>query len=526
MTNTGEISIIIWLYLWLTTILVVFRRISYWRCCLWRISKNTGKLKVLIISWLAYYLTTYYRNGVNNLKNERDFSHHAGMLSEVLHHPAHLMIYIVGKCYPKILYRLTNFLSEPYWNSLCNTEMCFPKFQDFTHGSPRATRKQLKYDKEFFGDILPQLKLGIDIPRLRQALLEPGVLDEPIRAYNEDTYVEYHHLLQELLKRFKKSLEMLNALKDLDLDKITEAVKRAVSLGISLQTMVGGYVIKVHLRVITMALLSQSEFRRDRPMHNIDEEMEWDEEIYQIGKTFPMWKAFSDWLKLMFVHFESVRILRHHMTKIRNSEVTIKVITTPRPDTAQCDWITLLNNKRYFEDATQTPFSLIGPSSASTKDIIHFLQGQLERAEAHQANVPAIVNLFRKFCTTSNDAAIPDSETDSNFDAIIEKMRSISLASADGSSDVLGGLIDTTLSLKDEGGRPADEHVDAIIKDLESLKDSATFEFFKTLRNLKFWGSQHGELTLACFMLADSSKLPKEYKHIADELSVIVSSPH
>ena len=139
---------------------------------------------------------------------------------------------------------------------------------------------------------------------------------------------------------------MLNALKDLNLDKITEAGKHAVSLGISLQTMVRGYVIEVHLRVITMALLSQSEFRRDRPMHNMDEELEWDEEIYQIGKTFPMWKAYSDWLKLMFVHFESVRILRHHMKKIRNSEVTIKVITTPRPDTAQCDWTTLLNNTR------------------------------------------------------------------------------------------------------------------------------------------------------------------------------------
>lgn len=102
----------------------------------------------------------------------------------------------------------------------------------------------------------------------------------------------------------------------------------------------------------------------------------------------------------------------------------------------------------------------------------------------------------------------------------------MSLTSASGSSDVLQELIDTTMSLKSEGGRPADERVDAIIKDLEPLKDSAAF--FKSLKDLKFWSSLHCEATLACFMLADSSKLPKEYKVIlvVDELSVIVSSPH
>jgi hypothetical protein len=241
------------------------------------------------------------------------------MLSEILHHPIHLMKYVVGKCYPKILYRLTNRFSELDWNSLCNTAMSFPKFQDVSHETSRTTRKQLKYDKEFFGFILPKLKLQTDISRLRQALLEPGVLDEPIRAYTKDTYTEYHHLLQELLERFKKSLEDINALKDPDLYQITELVKHVSSLGVGLQTMVGGYVIKAHLRVITMALPSQSETRRDRAMHNMDEEMEFDEEIYQIGKTFPMWKAYSDWLKLMVVHFESVRILRHHMTKIKIS---------------------------------------------------------------------------------------------------------------------------------------------------------------------------------------------------------------
>ena len=92
---------------------------------------------------------------------------------------------------------------------------------------------------------------------------------------------------------------MLNALKDLDLDKITEAVKCAVSLGISLQTMVGGYVIEVHLRVITMALPSQSEFGRDRPMHNID---------LQVRAIAPHGKYESIFKKIVFTIYSCAKI--------------------------------------------------------------------------------------------------------------------------------------------------------------------------------------------------------------------------
>jgi hypothetical protein len=78
-------------------------------------------------------------------------------------------------------------------------------------------------------------------------------------------------------------------------------------------------------------------------------------------------------------------------------------------------------------------------------------------------------------------------------------------------------LISSLQSL--EGGIPEPKQAREIANILRSLRDRA--EFFFRLKNLIFKnGTLHCELNLACFMMPESSKLPAEYKHIVDELSV------
>jgi hypothetical protein len=73
---------------------------------------------------------------------------------------------------------------------------------------------------------------------------------------------------------------------------------------------------------------------------------------------------------------------------------------------------------------------------------------------------------------------------------------------------------------------PAPKQVDEIIKDLVLLMDRSKISM--ALNNLKFTGSIHCELNLACFLVAmKTSKLAKpEYEQIVKELLVIIMSLH
>ena len=477
-------------------------------------SKNTGNFSK--ISRLVY-LTTYYRN-------DRDFLHHAGVLSELLGHPTQtrLLDYVVAKCYRKIRRRLHDALSKPYWDFLFDSAVAsssssFPQLETIILESPKAKDKRLANDQLFFFNTLPFLEpvLQAKLPRLRQALSEPGVRDEPIMAYNNETYIEYHQLLKELLSRLREYLDNLVSLKDPSLEEIEDAVSCVVSIGDALQTMVGGYVIEVHLKVITMVLFQSHA----RAPHDTNPELEFDEEIFKIGDIFPIWKAYAEWLKLMVVHFDAVRILTAHMKKIQH-QVTIKVITTPHPDNSLLAWKELLKKKRYFDDtkAKIPPFQA-GASSlhTSANEITTFLVNEMKNQKDHDptyhARAEDVIRLVKNLST--RQATRKD---------IIEEMGSMLESpryQSPGSLEVLTHLID---DMKASDGIPAPKQVNEIIKDLELLMNRS--KFFMALNNLEFKGSIHCELNLVCFLVAlkTSSNVSQEYKQIVDELLVIIMS--
>jgi hypothetical protein len=255
------------------------------------------------------HLTVYYR------KNKSfKFSHHAGMVSEFLRQPKALLEYVVTTSYPKILKRLDCYLSKPYLDFLKNTTSSsrFPQFMDIPVPGDLKP-KHYRNDRRFFFKILPQLEnLHTITPKLSRALLEAFNKGEPpIEAYNKDTYIEFHNLLVKLLNLFIDSLKNLDGLKNAH-DKVFElCLSRVLVLGDALRAIAGGFVIEVHLKIITTNCVSLKPLRGMRDMNE-----ETDEDIYHISSRLPPWSAFSEWLKLMVVQFDAVRILISHMQTV------------------------------------------------------------------------------------------------------------------------------------------------------------------------------------------------------------------
>ena len=58
------------------------------------------------------------------------------------------------------------------------------------------------------------------------------------------------------------------------------------------------------------------------------EETEQDEELCKISSTLPTWQAYYEWLKLMVVHFDAMRVLISFQERV-GKPITIKIISTP-----------------------------------------------------------------------------------------------------------------------------------------------------------------------------------------------------
>ena len=432
------------------------------------------------------------------------------MLSEFLHYQKleGLQAYVVATCHRKIRGRLVDKLSRPYLDLLHDTVFSSNPPPFVTIPLELEKSKQLENDKTFFIKILPKILpyLATKVPLLQEAISKAASNQSITACYNEDTYMEYHMLLWDLLDSFKMSLDHLNNIKDPHAKNFDAYMNCVMVLGNALQSMSRGHVVEMHMKVI---LSNNSSFVRT--MHNVNRDTELDEEIYWIGSAHPPWRAFCEWLKLMLVHFDAVNILTAHVKSHQISEVTIKVISVPYPDENLLEWRKLLKNKRYF-DASVGPFG----TRPSTDEIIAFLEmWQLPRKEKGDdggdpdPGIDSIIKDFKDFC--AGTTTVP-------LDELIEDIKLMKCRSP-GYEVVVDNLTETLTSLKCDGGRPSSATGKVILNDLESLRDRALF--FLKLRNLSFNGSMHCELIIACFMMLESSsELFEEYKGIVNEISV------
>jgi hypothetical protein len=400
--------------------------------------------------------------------------------------------------------RLIHTLSTPYLQFLQKTASLsssqFPQFKDIT--PERKKYKYLQADRRFFFHIFPYLgdDLRTQCPQLQLALKQADTSGDPIKVYNKDTYMEYHYLLYELLKRFRESLDALLKLKKSgNFDDLDEYVGLVMCLGDALQAMVGGCVIEMHLKVLETALY--------KPHHTMvleNQEAEYDEELHQISETLPMWQAYRDWLKLMVVHFDAVRILISHMQRIGTTDVTIKVLVSPSPGPDTLKWKEVLSNTRYFDEG----LILGGPP---TRDIIAFLEKWRDEQIKDGTKVAHVQNAIDQLRSSS---LIKNED----IDEIVRMLSSLACCQSPGSSAYTTDLINTMRSLTDKSSKASEELINEVMTKLQSLRDSATL--FNKLDSLSFKGSLHCELSLACFMQPLLSSKDPKYKIIVDELSV------
>jgi hypothetical protein len=172
--------------------------------------------------------------------------------------------------------------------------------------------------------------------------------------------------------------------------------------------MAGGNIIKMHMKVITAGREGPLHTIPDIPVNDeiLDDDCQRDHELYQIIDTFPKSQAFHNWLKLIVVHFDAVRILITYMESFGRPKVTIKVLTTPNPNNTQLSWKELLGNEKYFE---KEPLDQSRPTAKMITEFIEASQDAQKLEARGGSSVTDIIMELKKFSDYS------DSDLDSKW---------------------------------------------------------------------------------------------------------------
>lgn len=291
-----------------------------------------------------------------------------------------LKLYVVAADFKKMLARMNHPVSSRYL-------ACFQRVKSMTFEPIKGalmTRKSYGGNDQLFLDHIPFLAQVADtkIPNLEKTA-QAAMKKEPFNLYNEDTCMEFHELLCELLERFHQSLKKLKNVQKLkvkerkegahsDQAEIVKALNQVLALGVALRAMVRGGAIEVHLATITPFLeVMTGKFW---PLAHKSEE---DAEFHLLkpystdGRNEPLLpsKSYHDWLRLMVHHFDAILVLDNHLISLDlpPTEISIKILYPSLPDDKMLPWKQLLNNENYF------PPIPITPDQPSAAELITFL---------------------------------------------------------------------------------------------------------------------------------------------------------
>jgi hypothetical protein len=207
----------------------------------------------------------------------------------------------------------------------------------------------------------------------------------------------------------------------------------------------------------------------------------------------------------MVVHFDATIILKAHMASMEFYPVTIKVVEIPSPEPKTMPWRELLSNPRYFEHP-------IGETSPS--EIVDFIEDWQAKATDGRPHICETITLFSLFCKS------PTSASGSRLlQEIIDCLGNMKKCESPGYEVVQANLLATMQKLKLTRKGPGPKEVRDIMNDFRSMRDRAEF-FWRLKEPSPKCGSVHCELSLACFMMGESTDFPEEYREIAKELSV------
>ena len=265
-------------------------------------------------------------------------------------------------------------ISAPY-------KACLLKQKNFPFVKLPSVRPKVgdsNQDQSFI-DIIPDLAkvATTKIPNLQHAVNQP----QPIEIYNENTYMEFHLLLCELLTRFGQSLEELKSVQErkkrgkFELDGILKALKNVEIIGHCLRTMVRSSAIETHLKTIGHVL--DVDTRKSwTPASGPEEDSDLADfqllKPYSMRKGKPLlpWESYRDWLKLMVHYFDAAKVLITYVTSLGQSLtsdiISIAILSPALPDKDMLPWTELLETERFYPTL---------PGETSGKDFVEYLMG-------------------------------------------------------------------------------------------------------------------------------------------------------
>ena len=473
----------------------------------------------------------------SNVMYRRKETHgtHAWMLGKLAGSFNFFQEYVVASCFEKMLSRMNNkLLSLPYFDAILN----LPNFQfKETHLEPENKENQME---EMFREVLLKLAdaklINTPVTNLLAVMSEHSV-----ELYTNDTCQEFHQLLCELLDRFRRCLENLKSLKDPDRSVFDKAVRKVVCYGEALQVLAGGVTIQKHFQAIEDEL-TVSHHKRERDvanqimtLPNVETKVDSDVELESVqpfairdGKALTMSKAVKDWLKLMVVQFDAIKIVATHYTQSKITKMTIKVIVPPKLDEEMLPWKDLLHDENlkytgikpkvfdpFNRDTTPTSFDIIDFLDKHTVDLA---------AEKGSSTIFDMQKSVNQLIKSSSYEAVSLNALEA-LENQLSGLRSGMSPDQSKLTERISSKIEQLKKIDDESFESARNLLYDIAQILESLEVSSLF--FKKLRSGSslstgkgFNGAPHCEMFLAAVIVMAKKSLSTLPKHVQRELLV------
>jgi hypothetical protein len=302
---------------------------------------------------------------------------------------ARLLRYVAATCYPKMIRRLNHkTLSLPLIEAL-------KQIQTFTFNESKLDQERnegTEIDILFLTNFLPLAVaakwLTTPIPKIMEKANVPMDNDRSaFRLYTQDTCVEFHNLLMELLLCFQSSLGALResyrknstlTVSAPSCQDIKDNVECVVIYGYALHRLTKGAALPMHLKNIAHLLRSLNLGRKiTMPTPAPGEEQEEpDEELKAVqpfvlvnGIETPVWQSYLDWLRLMVAHFDATDILITYVKgpSFIHHAISIQVLVAPPVDQR------LLTLKELLDDPTLFPTMTESQANIPNAEILEFL---------------------------------------------------------------------------------------------------------------------------------------------------------
>jgi hypothetical protein len=467
------------------------------------------------------------------------------MLSKLAGNYNILQDYVIAACFKKILFRMENGLSMPYYMGIISLSNF--QFKE-THIEPKT--KEMNMENMFrsaLGSLINAKLVDTPVTNLLAVISKGSVGQE---LYTKDTCQEFHLLLCSVLRHFLLHLRELSLLKKPNRAVFDNAVRKIGCFGEFLQTMAGSVAIQRHLKVIEDELLifhSRAREVANQTPSNIEtkpeNDIELDVELQSVqpfvihdGKQLPMWKAAKDWLKLMVVHFDALKIVNSHFKVTKVTKITIKIISPPVTDSKMLSWKDLLQDTKYmkFRNADPNPFSSKYPDPDPTaEDVIAFLEKNINGLDTAKGNstILDMQNAVIELVKSSSFEAVSFTKLD---DMLLGLRKGLSPDQAEITKRIRSMIKNLELMNGDDKSRR--DLLYKILGLLDSLSVSALF--FRKLRKgaplsseTSFSGAHHCEILLASLIaMAESSPstLPKDVLQellVSHIISIVLSYP-